>query len=63
MRMRSFGKWAPYALGIIALGCLVLGLFSDNQEMVVLGSVAAAALFVGFPLAEWFMWRDDDSEI
>ena len=60
MRMRSFGKWAPYALGGIALACLVLGLFTDNQEMVVLGSVAAAALFVGFPLAEWLIGRDNE---
>ena len=61
MRMRSFGKWAPYALGAIALGCLVYGLFTENQEMVVLGAVAAAALFVGFPLAEWLIGREDES--
>jgi len=60
MRMRSFGRWAPYGLGAIALACLVFGLFTDNQEMVVLGSVAAAALFVGFPLAEWLIGRDDE---
>jgi len=60
MRMRSFGRFAPLALGILALGLLAWGTFSGNREMVALGAVGAAALLIGFPLAERLLGKDDD---
>ena len=60
--MRSFGRFAPLALGVLAFALLVWGVFSDEREMVILGAVAAAALLIGFPVAERVLGKDSDSD-
>jgi hypothetical protein len=60
--MRSFGRWAPAALGVLALVALVAGLFTGNEEMVILGAVGAAALLIGFPVAERLLGKDESPD-
>ena len=61
MRMRSFGRWAPLALGLLAVVALVAGLVTGDDELVILGAVGAAALLIGFPLAERLIGKDAGS--
>ena len=62
MRMRSFGRWAPLALGLGALALLAWGVVSSNDELVILGAVGAAALLIGFPVAERVIGKDDETD-
>lgn len=59
-----FGRWASFILGVLALGLLAWGVVTSNREMVVVGALGAAALLVGFPVAEFLMARGgkDDPE-
>lgn len=54
------GKKAPYVLGGVAITLLVYGLVRDADGLVLVGAVASAALFVGYPLAEFLLGRESD---
>jgi MFS superfamily sulfate permease-like transporter len=57
-----FGTKGPWILGALALGLLVYGLITGSTGLVVVGAVGAAALLIGFPLAELMIGRERDSE-
>ena len=56
------GSKAPWVLGVLALALLVYGVASENDGLVFVGGVAAAALFVAFPLAAWLLGKDADPD-
>lgn len=56
------GRWGPVILGVLALGLLIWGAVTGRGEMVVVGAIGAAALLVGFPLAERVMGKGEDGD-
>ena len=54
------GNKGPYVLGVVALALLVYGLIRGSDGLVLIGAVAAAALLVGYPVAEFLLGREPD---
>ena len=57
-----FGTKGPWILGAVALALLVYGLITSSTGLIVVGAVGAAALLIGFPLAELLLGREPESE-
>ena len=49
-------------LGALALGLLIWGAVTGRGEMVVVGAIGAAALLIGFPIAERVMGKDESTD-
>lgn len=57
-----FGTKGPWILGAIALSLLVYGTIAGSTGLIVVGAIGAAALLIGFPLAELLLGKKHDPE-